>query len=154
MPESSAALDSTDRAIVNLLQAGVTVCERPFDVAARELGLDETTLIERLRSLLERGVLTRFGPMFDAERLGGAFTLCAMCVPSECFDEVSELVNAYPEVAHNYERDHAFNMWFVIAADRPERIDAVVADIVQRTGIDVLNLPKLEEFFVGLRLDV
>ncbi len=149
----SATIDATDRAIVNLLQAGMPVCDRPFAAVGEQLGLDETIVIGRLRSLLERGVLTRFGPMFDAERLGGAFTLCAMCVPEERFEEVAGLVNEYPEVAHNYEREHSYNMWFVVGADRPARISEVVDEISLRCGLEVINLPKLEEFFVGLRLE-
>ena len=57
-------------------------------------------------------------------------------------------------MAHNYERDHALNMWFVLATERPEEIDTVIAEIEARTGYEVLNLPKVEEFFVGLRFDL
>ncbi len=146
-------LDATDRAIVNALQAGIPVSERPFAETGDALGLHETTVVERLQAMLDGGVLTRFGPMFDAERIGGAFTLCAMRVPRERFDDVAELVNSYPQVAHNYERDHDFNMWFVIGAERAAEIDDVIDDITRRSGIDVVNLPKLEEFFVGLRLE-
>jgi len=147
------SLDDTDRAIVNLLQDGIPVLERPFAGAAASLGLDEAALLERLQALLDAGVLSRFGPMFDAERLGGAFTLCAMRVPGTQFDRVADLVNSFEEVAHNYEREHELNMWFVIGAGTPGRVAAVVDAIEARTGIEVLNLPKLEEFYVGLRLE-
>ncbi len=146
-------LDATDRAIVNLLQDGLSVSERPFGDAGVELGLSEEEVIDRTRALLERGVLTRFGPMFDAERLGGAFTLCAMRVPPNRFDEVMEIVNAFDEVAHNYERDHELNMWFVIGADSEKRITETIDAIERATHLDVINLPKLEEFYVGLKLE-
>ncbi|MDH3435735.1 MAG: Lrp/AsnC family transcriptional regulator, partial [Betaproteobacteria bacterium] len=102
-------LDATDRALVNLLQDGIAVCERPFADAGAEIGLDEEEVIARVRAMLDCGVLTRFGPMFDAERLGGAFTLCAMRVPRERFEEITHIVNAFDEVAHNYEREHELN---------------------------------------------
>ncbi len=146
-------LDATDRAIVNLLQDGLSVSERPFGDAGVELGLSEEEVIDRTRALLERGVLTRFGPMFDAERLGGAFTLCAMRVPPNRFDEVMEIVNAFDEVAHNYERDHELNMWFVIGADSEKCITETIDAIERATHLDVINLPKLEEFYVGLKLE-
>jgi hypothetical protein len=85
-------------------------------------------------------------------KLGGAFTLAAMAVPAERFDSVAEIVNSYPEVAHNYAREHEFNMWFVVGAERPGRIREVLDEIAARTGIEVLDLPKEEEYFLELRL--
>ena len=147
------APDRIDRAIINLLQDGIAVCERPFEMPASGLGLQEAVLIDRLCALLHGGVLSRFGPMFDAERLGGAFTLCAMQVPAAQFENVAALVNEFDEVAHNYEREHEYNMWFVIGAASRARIDEVIEAIEARTGIEVLDLPKEKEFFVGLRLE-
>ena len=105
-----------------------------------------------VESLLQRGVITRFGPLFNIEHLGGAFSLCALQVPEERFDEITELVNACPQVAHNYQRDHRWNMWFVLAAETRRELEATFGDIVARSGCPGLNLPKEEEFYVGLRL--
>jgi DNA-binding Lrp family transcriptional regulator len=140
-------LDETDRRIINALQGSFPVSERPYESAAAAMGLDEADLIGRLSRLLEEGVLSRFGPMFNADRLGGGYCLCAMSVPQD------EFVNRFPEVAHNYERDHVLNMWFVVGSDDPGRIDAVIARIEAATGRPVLALPKLEEFHLGLRVE-
>jgi DNA-binding Lrp family transcriptional regulator len=145
-------MDELERAIVNRLQGGFPLSERPFADAARELGIDEATLIAKLKAMLEAGTLTRFGPMYDAERLGGAFTLCAMSVPAADFERVAALVNAHPEVAHNYERAHRYNMWFVIAAASRAQIAPLVAAIETETGYPVLNLPREREYFIELRL--
>lgn len=150
---SATDLDRTDRAIVNALQGGFPVTERPYAAAARRLGLAEDELIARIERLLEAGALSRFGPMFNVERLGGAVTLCAMAVPEERFDEVAEALNARPEVAHNYAREHALNMWFVLAAERPERIAEVIGEIEEETGFAVCDLPKLDEYFIGLKVE-
>lgn len=147
-------LDATDRALVNLLQDGIAVCERPFADAGAEIGLDEEEVIARVRAMLDCGVLTRFGPMFDAERLGGAFTLCAMRVSHERFEEITHIVNAFDQVAHNYQREHELNMWFVIGAESQERVTETIDAIELATGLEVINLPKLEEFYVGLKLEV
>lgn len=147
-------LDDTDRAIINALQGGFPISERPYRDAAEPLGLDEEELIARLDNLLERGVLSRFGPLYHAERLGGGLTLAAMRVPEEEFDAVTDRVNAHPEVAHNYAREHDLNMWFVLATERPEDIERVIAEIEAETGHRVYNMPKLREFFIGLRLEV
>lgn len=145
-------MDDIDRAIVNGLQGGFPVSTRPFAVVSREFSIGEEELRERLRRLLEEGVLTRFGPMYDAERLGGAFTLCAMRVAAADFARVAALVNAHPEVAHNYEREHRFNMWFVLATGSAADTQRIAAAIEQETGCAVMQLPRLEEYFVELRL--
>jgi len=145
-------MDELDRRIVNQLQGGFPLCERPFAEAAERLGTTEDALLTRLRRLLENRTLTRFGPLFDAERLGGAFSLCAMSVPEEDFERVAALVNAHPEVAHNYERAHRLNLWFVVAADDVSKIEPLIRTIERETGRPVLNLPREEEYFVELSL--
>mgnify|MGYP001617167590 CR=1 FL=1 len=146
-------MDAVDRAIVNQLQGGFPVCERPYAEAATKLGLTEDELIRRVEAMLENRTLTRFGPMYHAERLGGALTLAAMQVPALDFERVTAIVNGFPEVAHNYAREHAFNMWFVLATEAPERIEEVIGEIEKAAGYRVYNMPKLEEFFVGLRFE-
>ena len=145
-------IDSTDRAIINALQGGFPISDEPFAEVAAPLGLDDQTLISRIGSLLDEGVLSRFGPMYDAEAMGGAFTLCAMSVPGHRFERVAEIVNGYAEVAHNYERDHHLNMWFVIGAPQRDIINRIIANIESRTGLPVMDMPKEKEFFIGLKL--
>ena len=145
-------MDELDRRIVNELQGGFPLCERPFAEVAQRLGTTEKELLSRLNTLLQTQPLTRFGPLYDAERLGGAFSLCALSVPPEDFERVAQLVNAHPEVAHNYERAHRLNMWFVLATDDAEKIPGIVSRIKKETGCPVLNLPREEEYFVELRL--
>lgn len=147
-------MDTIDRAIINNLQGGFPVSERPFADAAMTLGLSEDELLERIERLLDDGTLTRFGPMYHAERLGGGLSLAAMQVPRGDFARVADIVNSFPEVAHNYARDHAFNMWFVLATEEPERVGETIAEIEQRSGYRVYNMPKLDEYFVGLRFAV
>jgi DNA-binding Lrp family transcriptional regulator len=146
-------MDEIDRRLVTLLQDGVEVTERPFAPVAAALGIGEDEACARLARLLDAGVLTRFGPMLDAAALGGAFTLAAMQVPAHDFARVAGIVNARPEVAHNYRREHAFNMWFVVAVERPEAVARVLAAIEAETGYAVLDLPKRREYFLGLRLE-
>lgn len=146
-------MDATDRRIINALQGGFPITERPFAVAADKLGLEEAELLSRIQALRDAGTISRFGPMWHAEKMGGGLTLSAMSVPPDRFESVAELVNSYPEVAHNYAREHSFNMWFVVATERPERIAEVLAEIEARTGLTVHDMPKIEEFYVGLRFE-
>ena len=111
-------MDELDRLLVNRLQHGLLV-RHPWEALAEELGSSAETLRQRVRALLDDGTLTRFGPMFDVDRLGGAFTLAALAVPEARFDEVAALLEAMPEVAHNYRREHPWNMWFVLGCETP-----------------------------------
>jgi len=145
-------LDTTDRLILNRLQDGFPVTSAPFAAVARELGLDRDDLIARLGRMRSDRAITRFGPFFNAEALGGAFCLCAMSVPTADFDIVVTKVNAHPEVAHNYERDHRLNMWFVLATETAPEIEEVAMSIERETGLRVHLFPKLKEFFIGFRV--
>ncbi len=150
--ESSIHLDDLDCKIINRLQEGFPLVPNPFARVAIQIGCTEQELIDRVMRLREEGIITRFGPFIDAAALGGAFCLCAMNVPSERFDEVAEIVNSHPEVAHNYERVHAFNMWFVLATETADEISAT-ADLIEReTELVVARFPKLEEYFIGFRV--
>lgn len=147
-------MDDIDRQIINTLQAGFPVTPRPYADAAEKLGINELELIERIQKLLDDKTLTRFGPLYRADRIGGDFSLVAMKVPEARFEEVTALVNAYEEVAHNYQRNNAFNMWFVLATEFPERVQAVCDEISEKTGLKVYNMPKQDEYFVELKLTV
>jgi DNA-binding Lrp family transcriptional regulator len=147
-------LDHADRAIVNRLQHGFPISERPFAEAARDLGLQESELLKRVDRLLRTGVLTRFGPMYQIERAGGAVVLAAMQVPTMDLDRVVAVLNAMPEVAHNYLRSHRFNLWFVLATASQAQVDSVIDRIEEVTGHPVYAMPKLKEYFLDLRLPV
>lgn len=145
-------MDQIDRDIINGLQEGLAVCERPYMEAAQRLGLQEDDLMARLSRMLTQGVLTRVGPLYQIERMGGAFTLAALHASAEDFEEVAQRVNALPQVAHNYARDHELNMWFVIATETPGEIQEVIDRIERETGCSVFNFPKSREYFVELKL--
>lgn len=147
------ALDATDRLLINRLQDGLPLEHAPFAAVAQEAGLTEAEVVARITQLREIGAITRFGPFIDAEAMGGAFCLCAMAVPEGRFDEVMTLVNAHPEVAHNYERLHKLNMWFVLACEKPDQIAEAAARIEGETGLTVLRFPKQREFFIGFRVE-
>src|SRR5262249_1965436 len=147
-------IDPTERAIINGMQGGFPLTRRPFRAAGAELGLSEGELIDGVQQLLDNQRLSRFGPLWNAEQLGGAVCLAAMAVPVDRFDAVAAQVNAHPEIAHNYQRTHALNMWFVVSAEKQDRIPEVIAEIERETGLEVHPMPKLREFFVGFRVEV
>jgi DNA-binding Lrp family transcriptional regulator len=149
MPE----LSDIDRQILARLQGDFPICERPYAEAAAQLGIDEAELLARLQTLLADKVLTRFGPMFQIEEMGGAFVLAAIAVPEARYEAVTALVNALPQVAHNYRREHELNMWFVLATETKAGIAEAIARIERDTGLPVYAFPKEREFFVEMKLE-
>ena len=146
-------MDNIDRDIINTLQDGFPICTSPYKQVAQGLNISEQELITRLEKLLDSGILSRFGPMYHAEQMGGALSLAAIKAPEKDFDNIADTINAFPEVAHNYAREHALNMWFVLATETPQQIQQVISKIENKTGLTVYNMPKIQEYFVGLKLE-
>jgi DNA-binding Lrp family transcriptional regulator len=145
-------LDAVDRRIIDELQGGFPLSERPYADAAARLGIGEDDLLVRLQRLLTDRVLTRFGPLYQIERMGGAFVLAALAVPDDRYEAVAAQVNALPQVAHNYRREHEFNMWFVLATETPGGIAEAISRIETETGLRVHAFPKDREYFVEMKL--
>ncbi|MGN5536180.1 Lrp/AsnC family transcriptional regulator [Alcaligenes sp. Lyrl_28] len=147
-------LDAADRPILNRLQEGFPICSRPFAQLAPDFGLKESELIARVQHLHRSGVLTRFGPLFQIEALGGAYCLAAMAVPEKRWESTVKAVNRHPEVAHNYRRTHALNMWFVLAAASMLEIESCLRTIEVETGLPVFAFPKEREYLLSLKLEL
>jgi DNA-binding Lrp family transcriptional regulator len=146
-------MDNLDREIINVLQGGFPICNAPYRQVALALNITEAELLTRLQNLRANGILTRFGPLYNAEQMGGALTLAAVKAPEDRFDEIADIINAFPEVAHNYARRHTLNMWFVIATETPEQVSQTIDAIEEKTGLTVYNMPKIKEYFVNLKLE-
>src|SRR6056297_4266140 len=148
-----AELDDVDAALVDGYQSGFPVAERPFEVVGDDLGIDAADALARVRDLRETGVCRRFGAVLNPPVIGSS-TLAAVSAPADRFDEVAEVINGYRQVNHNYRRDHEWNMWFVVTAGSLERRDAILAEIEERTGCEVLNLPMLTDYYIDLEFPV
>jgi DNA-binding Lrp family transcriptional regulator len=146
-------VDDVDARLVDEYQSGFPVTERPFEAVGDDLGIDEAEALERVRGLTDRGLFRRFGPVLNPPVIG-ASTLAAVQAPEERFDEIAEIVNGYPQVNHNYARDHEWNMWFVVTAGSLDRREEIIADIEQRTDCSVLVLPMLTDYYIDLEFPV
>lgn len=126
---------------------------RPYAAVAERVGVDEAEVIDRLARLSRGGMVSRVGAVFRPHAVGGS-TLAALAVPDDDLERVAALVSAYPEVNHNYQREHRLNLWFVVTAPSAEAVQAVLADISAQTGLEVLDLPLLEHFHIDLGFDL
>jgi DNA-binding Lrp family transcriptional regulator len=153
-PTPSTAINplELDHELMDRLHGGLPLSEHPYADVAADLGLREDEVLLRLQRLLDTGMLTRFGPLFQIERAGGQFLLAALAVPEADFERVAEQVNALSAVAHNYRRTHQLNMWFVVAGESPQQVNEACAQVEALTGLKVYAFPKEREFFVELRL--
>ena len=147
-------LDPTDAALLDELQTGLPLESRPFLVIGQKVGLSEDETVSRVRALLEAGAINRIGPVLSATAMGGRRILAAMRVPPERLEDVASYVNRFPAVSHNYEREHRYNLWFVVSSDDPAEADAVLSAIERQTGLAVMELPALEEYFLGVRFEL
>ena len=129
-------LDALDRRLLDDFQSGIPLAPRPFALMAEQLGVAEAEVIARLQCLTEAGAVSRVGPVFRPRQVG-ASTLAAMAVPPERLAEVATLVNGFPEVNHNYEREHDFNLWFVLTAPDQTCLERVLDEIGRRAGLPV-----------------
>lgn len=143
------ALDALDRRLLDDFQHGFPLCPRPYAEMARVLDISEAEVLERLGRLSRAGAVSRVGAVIRPHAVG-ASTLAAMAVPADWLERVAELVSGYPEVNHNYQREHRLNLWFVVTATARDEVAAVLADIERRTGLPVLDLPMLEDFHIDL----
>jgi DNA-binding Lrp family transcriptional regulator len=142
-----------EQRLLNKFQQGMPLTPSPYADIAKQLGVYETTVLETLKRLQTEGVISRVGAVFRPNRIG-ASTLAAIAVPAAKLEEVAAIVNEFAEVNHNYEREHRFNLWFVVVAGDEERLQTVLSEIEQRCSYPVLDLPLLNEHFIDLGFDL
>lgn len=141
-----------DKSLLNLLQAKIPVCPRPFAELAAQLGADESTVILRLRELKAAGFLRRVGTFFNSANLGYAGTLVALKVAPNQIGTVATAVNKYPEATHNYEREGAYNLWFTLLTKSPDHEKNILAEIRGLRGVeDMLRLKSNRKFKVNVQ---
>ncbi len=142
-----------EQRLLNEFQRGIPLTSTPWAEIARELGVYETTVLESFKRLQTEGVISRIGAVFHPNRIG-ASTLAAMAVPEAELEAVAAKVNRFAEVNHNYEREHDYNLWFVVVADSEQQLAAVLQDIETECGYPLLDLPLEREFFIDLGFDL
>ena len=138
-----------EQKILNDFQRDLPLSATPYADMARQIGVSEQDVLQTISSLQERGAISRVGPVFRPNRIGVS-TLAAMSIPAERLEHVAAIVSAFPEVNHNYERDHQYNLWFVVTACSEEHLDIVLYEIEQHTEFKLMSLPMLEDYFIDL----
>jgi len=147
------SLNQLEKQLLNDFQREFPLTPAPYREIAQRLGIDESTVINSLQALVDRGLISRIGPVFRVNGVGVS-TLAAMAVPESLLDKVADQVSSFKQVNHNYEREHEFNLWFVITACNNDELNEVIRAIENQTGIEVLQLPMLEAFHIDLGFEL
>lgn len=142
-----------DRRLLNDFQRGFPLSPTPYADIARALGASEDKVLARLQALQDSGAVSRVGAVVRPHQAGES-TLAALAVPPARLAEVAAVVSGYVEVNHNYEREHRYNLWFVVTAPTRARIECVLADIARRTGLTPLDLPLITDYHIDLGFDI
>lgn len=143
------SLNALEKNLLNNFQRDMSLSTTPYADIARDLGVAEDEVISTLTELQNRGYISRVGPVFTANRIGVS-TLAAMAIPEDELECVARIISAFPEVNHNYEREHHYNLWFVVTACSEEHLDIVLHEIEQHAGHPLMSLPMLEDYFIDL----
>lgn len=144
-----AALSTLEKQLLNDYQRSFPLNSTPFAELSRRFNESEERILEILSSFKSHGLISRVGPVFAPNRVG-ASTLVAMAVPPESLDEIAEVVSSYPEVNHNYEREHHYNLWYVLTAPDKQHLQTTLEDIRRTTGLDAISLPMEEAYHIDL----
>jgi DNA-binding Lrp family transcriptional regulator len=150
-------MDKFDRQILDALQKEFPLCERPYKVIASKMGRSEGEVWDRVQAMVASGVIRRLGASLDSRKLGYASTLAAVNVGESCIDSAAEVINAYPEVTHCYQRKDSFNIWFTVIAFSEQRILDILEEIRQALALEpaqVLNVPVERLFKLDARFTV
>lgn len=142
-------LDPLSRRLIERFQHGMPLCAEPYRAMAEVLGCEESQVLDCLCRLQQADGLSRIGPVFEHSR-AGASTLVALAVPSERLERVAAQINQYPEVNHNYLREHPYNLWFVLTGPDRARLDRLLAQIQAETGLVPLDLPMQSAYRIDL----
>lgn len=133
-------MDATDRAIVAATQAGLPLVPKPYAQIARQIGLEEAVLLERMRRLHERGIIRRIAVAPNHYALG--MTANGMSVWDVDDARVAELgakIGALEEVSHCYERPRArphwpYNLFAMLHGSTREEVEAKRVAIAAMLG--------------------
>ncbi|MGD2062352.1 MAG: Lrp/AsnC family transcriptional regulator [Nitrospirota bacterium] len=142
-------MNDLERRLLDGFQRDFPLSPAPYADIAAELAVTEEEVLDALRGLSESGAVSRVGPVFRPHTIGSS-TLAAMAVPAARLAEVASVVTGFQEVNHNYEREHRFNLWFVVTGPDDGHIQNVLTEIETQTGLPVLYLPMAHDYHIDL----
>lgn len=146
-------LSPLHKTLLNDYQQDLPLSATPYQDIADTLGISEQEVLSVFQELQDKQFITRIGSVISPNQVGVS-SLMAMSIPAERLHHIATLINQYPEVNHNYERENGFNLWFVLIAQDDAHLQSVIADIEMKTGFKPLYLPLLADYFINLGFEI
>jgi len=146
-------LSSLHKQLLNNFQQDLPLSVTPYQDVADSLGVTESEVLAAFKELQDQQFIARIGSVI-APNLIGVSSLIAMSVPENKLQKIADIINQYPEVNHNYERDNRFNLWFVLIAKDSESLQEIMTDMELQTGYKMLYLPLLADYFINLGFEL
>ncbi len=148
------SLTETERKLLTAAQQGIALTAEPFAELGKEFGLSAEEVVDKFKSLEEKGIIRRFGGVISSKKLGWQSILLAAKIPEEEIYEVVEVLNKHQGVTHNYRRNHDFNLWFTLSVSPEKDLQAEISSLEEETGYNFMQLPKLKQYKLGVKLDL
>lgn len=148
-------MDQIDKRLLDVLQEGIPLCSQPFEVMGEHLGITGEDCLGRVKRLADAGLIRRLGGVFNSRLMGFVSVLCAVSVPENDADRVAQVIGAFPEVTHNYLRNHRWNIWFTVTAPSAARLTEIISQVESAAGVEVLQMPaeKVYKIKVAFSID-
>ena len=147
-------IDEMDLRILDALQNDLPLVPDPWGEIGASVGMSGDEVLKRVDRLSEYGIIRGIVPTLESgKRSHMASTLIALRAPEERINEIAAIVNEYPEVSHNFRREHEYNLWFTIAAASPDRIEEIIQEILEKSAIPpdaCLNLTTIERYKINV----
>ena len=154
-PQRKIKLSELEIRILNRLQEDIPFESRPWQAIARELGVEESTLLDRIASLKNSGMIRRISAGFSPRKVNFVSTLAAVKVSPGKIGCVAKAINIYPEVTHNYRRNGRYDLWFTLVAKNRARIEHIIDELNKNKDIKMLSeFPAVKTFKINVKLPI
>jgi len=133
-------LSATERLVINELQPDLPLVSAPFSEMAARLNMDVAEFLARCQSLLQRGVMRRFGASVNHREVGlKANAMACWVAPSEIVSVAGQKLARLDEVSHCYERKTnplwRYNLFAMIHGHTREACRAIAGRVSRQTGL-------------------
>ena len=142
--------------ILSRIQKKFPLVPKPFEAIASELGITEDEVLAILQEQKADGIIRQTSAIFDTKRLGYKSSLVAFKIAEDKIDKAVQIINSHPGISHNYERNHAFNIWFTMGVSPESKLglDKTIEILAELTEADdYIMLPTLKLFKINVKLN-
>ena len=134
-----------DQEIIRVLQEGLPLVDRPFQILAKKIGITEDELLGKINNYIDQGLIRRFGATLRQKEIGlTANAMVVWDVPDEQLDNAGALLAGFPQVTHCYRRPRRpgwpYNLFTMIHATSRDACRELAGEMAKATGLNAFDL--------------